>query len=272
MDPKGLPNIGATCYFNATLQALLSSPIFVNAVMTKEIVPGNYLHAALVKFINIYKESPAIISADAIKELFESLQKYIIEKHPADVSNHIQLGRSHDPLEMIQYIVEAINLEKLFNVGFKFKFKCVHCEQKNTISQLWGDLILNYQLNSSIPFAISIQRVHNETIRCKICEKANHSVIRHLTMVSDIIVMRYEISDEYIIPFDEMLAFSSNIPDHPDRCYKLVSKILYPPGHYFTIGRRNDKFVIMNDSSVSEPVELRQCPRIRGLIYELIKL
>lgn len=66
--PRGLLNIGATCYFNSMLQAMLSCPSFVIA-LSKLAEEGSDMAR---EFINIARAGPTVANPAQLIQIFNS--------------------------------------------------------------------------------------------------------------------------------------------------------------------------------------------------------
>lgn len=207
-EPFGLRNIGAICYMNSLIQAMISCTSFTKAVLAnKEYLHKTELGQALFEFVSDILSTDADaepktdISAHSSKivtALLHELQKrqpkikYANGQECASEGLSLVLMMLEDPEVSIDKI--ATNpISKLFTSQYSKIIECTKCEHRvNTVEYKTQHLIYEVKVQKDVPdrifFPISNSKL--EGYKCDKCESIDtcEETIR-ISRISEIIVV-----------------------------------------------------------------------------------
>jgi ubiquitin C-terminal hydrolase len=230
-SPRGLSNIGNSCYLNSVIQALLSCHNF-NAMMiiweTKNISTEEY---------------NKILKGDVSHA--GSLLQTIMGKG-------LHYGHQEDAHEGLLLLLDAFGDEvsKVFTIKHRTKFKCI-CGFRNIIKGSPELFIDYYGQDSSLESYLLLQTIQPNDYRCDSCKRVNTTrMIKKLYSISDIIIVTFK---KYYcknpIDFPTQITLASSLR------YQLVAQIEHfggpHGGHYVTRALRQGTVYLFNDSSIT---------------------
>ncbi len=275
LPPSGFTNMGATCYFNAMLQSLLSCTSFVELCSSDEKTDNDVLNKINI-LINLSKEKTP--SHHMSPEIWKSMVLQLCVKNninPRQYMNGQQCAREgfHKLLESIE---EFTDIQDLFIHRYKNSIYCVKCKQfVSNVESIYSIFEVQPNLKTE-----QLEKFKNEKYDCSknmnsflteqygyvdkgyICPKCKCTnekfKIDKLVMVPEILVVlakKYRSGQKLniVTEFPEKLTFNGN---DGGLNYTAVSQIEHSGGlnggHYWSISKRNGKWYQLNDSSVTE--------------------
>lgn len=135
----GFANIGAICYFNSILQALLSCSAFVELAMKYSAhftEKNNKLGCTLVQLITHMRENPAPDERLTIYNSAQVLQSLVVEmkkQNKTQIFGNSQQSASECFIFLIDCL-QVKEIEYLFTVVYKRTIRCGACRHKVTVS------------------------------------------------------------------------------------------------------------------------------------------
>lgn len=265
VEPKGLFNTGAICYFNATVQSLLSCTSFVEKC--KDAGSDNKVMECLKKVIGGAEPS---ISA----ELWKYMSFTICAKNEYDPRKFMkgqQCAREgyHRLLESIE---EYGDIQDLFLHRYRSMIFCEKCDDfvsnvETTYNvfeiqpNLESEQLENFTLEKKQDMNnfLSEQHSYVESYVCGKCkDKSKKYRIDKLVMVPEVLVVlakKYVANRKINImtEFPEFLEFNGSEKKFK---YCAVANVEHGGGlnggHYWAVCKRGDKWYCFNDLSVKE--------------------
>jgi ubiquitin C-terminal hydrolase len=248
--PRGLHNIGNTCYFNSLVQALMSCPSLVHNISTS----SNPLAGALCR-----------IYAGQSQDVRELLN--IIIKNHAGKFNTLHYGWQEDANEGLMMLVEDIKgLENVFNVRYKtsLECKCGYSYSVDTHNKEPPEIFIDMYMPSPTeknPHDHFIKYLRicvdvPDDYKCDKCRRVGTTIkTRALCRISSVLIVTFKkYTNKNLI--DYPLNFTITTKEGPIT-YKVVAQIEHyggmSGGHYTAQGLRSDGVsYAFNDSSVNK--------------------
>jgi len=274
----GFVNIGANCWLNSLLQALLSCPSFVETLVATR--PKSELAKTLVEMIEAPLEARPNFAPKVLAAFQAQAQRY-----GKSLDVYSQEGCQNG----FTVLMELLGSTEVNNLAINKWYGTVTCPECAYVSR-----------NESHEFSIQTTKsfcepmvmgeparsfnewlkVHTSTIdewTCERCRVKTRSVIRleQIATLRDIIVVM--ITDRSAETYPETMEFPS-IKGNPI-CYRLIAGISHQgsmnpvtyasAGHYMCYGYRNSRCYLFNDTSVSSVGGI-PTPRCNVLIYHRV--
>lgn len=247
-QPKGLANIGNTCYFNSLVQSLLSCSSFNKK--TKEIGDGNLLAIAYNRILN----GECTHVGELLRIIIHIRQK---QKNKNTLHEHWQ----EDAHEGLMLMLEDIgdNIEKLFSIRHTTTLSCTNCESKRVVDDEHyeePEIFSDFYQTDDCEF-LEYLRCHKSTpadYKCDKCGKMGTTVQKKtLCRLSDIVCVTFKkYANKSQIKFPTEFTIKGK---KGDLHYKLVAQIEHMGGqnggHYVARGLRNGNVFLFNDSACS---------------------
>ena len=256
---KGLVNLGNTCFFNSTMQCLLSMEEFCNFFEEKDFDVDQPISRALQNFIKTYRKS---------QNMNVDPSTFVIEiKNKIRLFNGTQQD-AHSFLELLLSLVfeenepaknEKSEIEKLFLTEHKDTITCKNClhkeERKSKSAIQW--LFIMSSVEESILTYEGVEDYVDEHSqwKCPKCNKKVSSGIKHkITNTSEYFVINLnrfldtKNKNTRNINVNEIIEVN-NIKYRINSFVCHTGNLNY--GHYYSYGRRSDGTYKFNDTSVS---------------------
>lgn len=245
---NGIINMGNTCYMNSVLQLLLNCSSFNNIVKKYS---GKDITNKLSNFIDEYNISNSSVKPKNLKKC--------IEENIDFFNNYSQ----HDSFEFLVLFLDLINsncndeISKIFNIKTNINIKCkiISCSNESIHNEnnMYLMLPLKSTLDDSYREYKSTVRIDKDLIYCEKCQKK--TVSRKMILIeewpNDIIIILKRFHNNSQKNNNDI-----NIPIKWRHNYELIGGIVHMGssfgGHYIYFGKKNSKFYLFNDSSVSE--------------------
>jgi ubiquitin C-terminal hydrolase len=272
MELKGLPNIGNSCYFNASIQLcrLISGFIF------KDDNEENFFIRDIQSLFH---------SEDQQNEINKYMRIY------GFVANnlHYQIGEQQDSCEVLQFIIDKYvdliyNKEKLLSVFNQVVF-CINCCNIRICNEQKESMLISYELNNNtnddiefdqfISSMISVQNVEHINTECK-CELPSAQVQTIFTSLPEYLFIKVGRCDSTTSKIYKKLKFSNEFDiDYPinleknikgidkrkvNSHYNLIGIILHHgqtsnTGHYSSIIKLDNNWFYCDDLLV-RPIDI----------------
>jgi ubiquitin C-terminal hydrolase len=267
--PKGLQNIGNTCYLNSVIQLLLQCDEYIDYISDLNI--GSDKINLFRDFIEEYSRSNNSISPNKIKKLISSCEFF---------SGFDQ----HDAHEFLIYFIDIIN-EEIKSKGIKnniffnhgYFTKIINTEQPEEKIIKFYETILNLPSSESLHDSYTkfcetelIENWESEKYKNRVVAK-KFNIIFKWPKYLFIMFKIYNNSSRKInnginIPFTWTI--KNNYQDYSiTEVYEFSGAVIHfgslSGGHYISIIRKNNKFYLCNDSNINEVEESKAHELIR---------
>jgi len=288
--PAGLNNTGALCWLNSIIQAMLSLPAFHRAIIDMENPKNNVF---LGNWITLVKE----LANDTASKNVQNPNKYlavsqnllssfavVLRQESVALSLNAQEGAANGFCVLINMLNDDY-IYKVFNCKYLQTIQCAKCDK--TVSSI-TDLSPIITMYHAVKFKTADDfrdyiLAHSSTVdefECDQCSTRSVSVPRRerLTMLREIITIVYgKLTRPNWYPLEiEFVAKSG-----PNMKYALTACIEHTGsydatthtsgGHYYARVRRNDKWFVCNDHSITEePTPFNAGQNTHMLMYHLI--
>lgn len=307
--PTGFINLGATCYFNALLQSILSCTSFIDVIISeKESSNNNNITKLIINYIETNKEYETLLgqknTETKLHYLKNKLNKYapviwkemvtlLCKKKKVPVQSFMQGQQCAG--EGFYYLLESMEMFPLIQKLFLHRYKSlIHCfECKKWISDVeclysLFDVEANlnseqlvkfnkYHINSeNMNEFISKQSSYVEGFKCDTCKKKDDKFkLNVLVMVPEIlVVMSKKYTKERKLDihtdFPKQMKFNGT---KDKMTYEAVAQIEHEGGknggHYWAIVKRKNGWFKINDMSVS-PAEFQPTKNTYIVFYHLL--
>jgi ubiquitin C-terminal hydrolase len=269
----GMRNKGNTCFFNSSIQALLSMPKFVNFFCEPIFSSKHTFSQTLQNFIEEYKRSKIIdpgFLIDAIKgkiKLFDGRQQ---DSH-AFLESFI--SRLCD--ENAQLAEEKKNtLKRMLEIQTQDTVKCHYCGYKSAVETF--PLIQYLFIKDSIQRSIDSFLGQEEQIdsaspwKCEKCGESGSASLSHVIKnTSDYLILYLNRFQNSTSKNDKFVEINNEISINTD-VFQLLATVCHSGtlsgGHYYSFCKRYGEWNEYNDSLVKKS----GCPDEGSQVYMLI--
>ena len=300
LNPVGFHNKGATCYFNAMIQSLLSCTSFISVIVSdKKKYNENPITKAFIDIIENSKTKPNSVYMIS-SNIWDIMMDILSKKNKSNM--FMQLSGQQCAREGFHYLLDSIDslrdIQNLFIHRYNTLIKCFDCDKcvsdvkrVNNLFEVQPEL-KNEQIDK-------FKKYHNGDIdpdgnilmdrflekqfgyvdkdficpKCKM--KGEKLTVDCLVMVPEILVVlskKYSNGQKLDIytNFPEYMEFTSNTENRLK--YSAVSQIEHAGGlnggHYWAICKRAGGWYNLNDSSIS-PGEFKPTNNTYMVFYHL---
>ena len=272
--PNGFKNLGATCYFNAVLQAMLSCTSFIDTIL--KLKTEDPIIKALSEFIYFNKDNKNI---DVLHKYSPHIWQQMIKKlcKNKNISPQSFMRGQQCAGEGFHYLLESMeeftDIQNLFLHRYKSLIHCFDCNKWVSEVECMYSLfevepnLKSEQLEQFQEFHKEAQNMHEflskqdsyvEDFICSKCKSRNPKYrVNMLVMVPEILVVmakKYDKTAKLDIHtnFPEILTFKGN---NGILKYNAVAQVEHvgekQGGHYWAICKRNNGWFNINDMTVT---------------------
>jgi len=258
-EPFGLINIGATCYFNSFIQAMLSLPSVSEFFLyNEESLRSNAVATAYIAFLKHVRHGTSSVQSVNPSLLFRAFVEAIHRKNPR---SNFGSGQE-DADEALTHFLDAIDepgLYKLFMSTYNLVVLCYDCQQMTQIS---ADNSCVIEVTPEPQMPVLSEKIRKYTVscpgyKCPKCEKSNvetpPQTLYRLCNVGTVITVLFRKYNTPGVPISYQQTIE--LPGNDEvLTFRLVAIIEHSGstsgGHYWSRCLRSGGFALLNDSSV----------------------
>ena len=304
LHPNGFRNIGATCYFNSVLQALLSCTSFIEEIMSpREKYEDNKTIQLFRKYIELSRKvhderlETKDGAADLVNfspELWKNMVLTLCRKKKIPISQFMQgqqcAGEGYHYL--LETMEELHDIQNLFLHRYKSLIRCFDCDKwvsdvdnMYSLFEVEPDLQLE-QLAKFEKYTVDTKDMQeflakqssyvDENYKCPECKRKGEKYkLTMLVMVPEIMFVmakKYTLDRKLNVntAFPKKLSFNEG---EKKIMYEAVAQIEHAGGrhggHYWAICRRKDGWYTLNDGIVQKS-EFKPTANTYIVVYHLM--
>ena len=271
----GMRNRGNTCFFNSSIQALLSMPKFVDFFCETSFPPKHIFSQALQNFLEEYKTTSKLIDPinliDAIKgkiKLFDGKQQ--------DAHSFLEsfISRLNDENQLFKDGKESF-LKKILAIHTQDTVRCHACGYQSTVETfpLIQFLFIKESIQSSLDHFIQQEEsIDSESPwKCEKCKKKSAASMSHsIKKTSEYLILYLNRFQSLTIKNDIVVSIDDTIVVN-DQFYELISTVCHSGtlsgGHYYSFCKRYGDWCEYNDSTVNKSEKPEKGSQVYMLIY-----
>lgn len=262
LDPNGLKNKGNACFFNASIQCLISLPKVVRYFLDSSFDPSKQPFSfAIQNFIFEYKNHKIVDPSDFIDSIKGKIKLFDGRQQDAHAFLECLITKLAEECDKKdQNTAETSNfMKEVFGITVEDTVRCHHCEfttDVRTVSLIQYLFIKETVQQSIESYIHNIEMIDSSSPwRCTKCGTRSESSIKHsIKHTSDYVILhlnRFQsvtTKNNTVIAVDEVVKIN-------DAMYENVGIVCHvgnlSGGHYFSYAKR-DNWNVFNDSSVQK--------------------
>ena len=267
LTPKGIRNIGNTCFFNSSIQCLLSIPEFVTFYIENNFDYTKPISGAFAEFLADYKKLEIVTPNKFLNFLNSKINLFDGSQQDAHEFVIRFLEVLHDELpnkfkklqskeEFIAHCSENI-IAKLFYSFNKQTIFCSKCGNKSESFVLLNMMQIQVEKTTQEGLSRIFENEKIDGLDVWKCENCGHSKVAFKQLE---VIIYPKILILYISRFNSM-AYKNRDSIKIDEKIKLGNNIYFfnglvchsgnlNEGHYYSSAKRGDKWINFNDTSI----------------------
>lgn len=277
LDPSGLKNKGNTCFFNASIQCLISLPKVVRYFLDSSFDPLKQpFSLAIQNFIFEYKNYRVVDPSDLIDSIKGRIKLFDGRQQDAHAFLECLMTKLTDEDDRAgrKAIEKSSFMKEAFGIIVEDIVKCHRCEFTTNVST--SSLIQYLFIKETVQKSIE-SYIHNAEMidssspwKCTNCGKKGESSIKHhIRHTSDYIIVHLNRFESLSAKNNSAITVDENITVN-DVVYENVGMVCHvgnlSSGHYFSYAKRDD-WRVFNDSSVQKAERPAKTSSVYILFY-----
>ncbi|KAI5149086.1 ubiquitin carboxyl-terminal hydrolase 36/42 [Enteropsectra breve] len=259
---RGIKNKGNTCFFNASMQALLSVPEivshYVHGYFDKHSQPFS---SELQEFICEYQVAPSVDPKDLISVLKKKIN--LFNGGQEDAHNFLAafLHILVDEHKLSKSSNEALSkIEQCFSISGKDLITCQFCHATQEVcsQSLFQFLFISNSVQESLDRFLSDTDIIRKTTpwKCPECDNETEARIDHrIESLSDYLAVYFTRFIDLNNKNNTYLKLNKNLVVN-GTTYEIIGCLCHSgslnSGHYYTFAKRGDMWYEFNDSMISK--------------------
>lgn len=270
---NGIKNKGNTCFFNSSIQALLSLPDLVQFLVETTFDPSKQIFcSALQNFISQYSNSKIVDPSSLISVLKGKIKLFDGRQQDAHSFLESLISRLSDESETLNSEKKSF-LKKILGIHLKDTIKCHECGFKSTVETVTmiHYLFIKESVQKSLNNFIEQEEQIDQSSpwKCTNCKKRGISSLSHsVTKTSDYLIV-YLNRFQSLNSKNDVNITVNDVITVENQSYEVIAVVCHSGtlsgGHYYSYCKRGDEWNEYNDSLVTRS----PCPERGGQVYIL---
>lgn len=278
LENNGIKNKGNTCFFNSSLQALLSLPDLVQFLVETDFDPSKQIFcAALQNFITTYSNSKIVDPSSLISVLKGKIKLFDGRQQDAHSFLESLISKLSDESETLNSEKRSF-LKKILGVHLKDTITCHECGFKSTVEtvSMIHYLFIKDSIQKSLDYYLEQQEQIDQSSpwKCTKCKKRGISSLSHsITNTPEYLIIylnRFQSTttknDNNIVVNDQIIIGNQH--------YEVIAVVCHSGtlsgGHYYSYCKRGDDWNEYNDSLVQKSPRPERGGQVYILFYSKV--